>query len=348
MSHHDCAADIRAQDGIRRCGECITLTHRLCTGCDQWHPDATACGNCVSCAACAEPTPAEDVVVTIDDDFVCELCSRRSYWRCDSCDAWNPDDQSTCGNGCDDESDLIHAYEYKPYPEFHGAGPLFLGLELEIHAPWHGGSAECAQLAVSHLGELGYLKNDSSVDDGFEIVTHPMGYAWALANFPWTMLTELAGQGCATSEDTGLHVHVSRAGFDSPCHSFRWMKFLYRNRTAVVRLARRSSEQWAAFTDEDRRAVKHYVKGAHSARYRAINTGNDDTFELRVFASSLKVGDVQAALGLAAASIEYTRHLTVPQIVAGGWDWSAFAGWVRSRPEYAPLREQMEVLVCAC
>lgn len=36
---------------------------------------------------------------------------------------------------------------------------------------------------------------DSSIGNGFEIVTHPMSYQWAMATFPWPMLTRLAGAG---------------------------------------------------------------------------------------------------------------------------------------------------------
>jgi hypothetical protein len=339
MSCPDCAVDIRTQDGLWRCDECIALTHTQCSGCDQWYPASDSCD---------EPSPSDDVVTTANDDDICQRCRRRSYWQCDSCDAWNHDDDSRCGNGCSDASELIHDYYYKPYPEFHGSGPLFLGVEIEIHTPYGVGDDVCADIATSHLGELGYLKEDESIGGGFEVVSHPMSYDWALTNFPWTMLPDLRKAGCSTSSSTGLHVHVSRAGFDSACHVFKWMKFIYRNRGRVTRLARRSSTQWAAFTDEDRRAVKHFAKGVQGERYRAINTGNDDTFELRVFASSLDIGDVQAALALASASIEYTRQLSLPQIFAGGWDWPEFADWVNSRPQYAPLREQMEVLACAC
>src|SRR5882757_7083380 len=96
----------------------------------------------------------------------------------------------------------------------------------------------------------------------------------------WQAESNPARETCTCSpvelSSTGLHVHVSRAGFDSACHVFKWMKFIYRNRERVTRLARRSSTQWAAFTDEDRRAVKHFAKGVQGERYRAINTGNDD------------------------------------------------------------------------
>jgi hypothetical protein len=203
-------------------------------------------------------------------------------------------------------------------------------------------------MAETFLGDLGYLKEDSSLNDGFEIVTHPMSYEWAMAHFPWQMLTELDRLGCDTPSNTGIHVHVSRAAFDTPGHTYRWMKFIYRNQAQVTTLARRSSSWYAAFTEQDRRAVKSYAKGGSGDRYRAINTQNIDTFELRIFASSLKPREVQAALGFAAASVEYTRDLTVRQIIDGGWTWAAFVDWLAEHPAYEPLARELEALACVC
>jgi hypothetical protein len=133
------------------------------------------------------------------------------------------------------------------------------------------------------------------------------------------------------------------------------MKFIHRNRPHVTALARRDDSQWAQFHDDDRAAVKDYAKGHHGDhRYRAINTLNPDTFELRVFASSLDVGQVLAALGFAAASVEYTRHLSVPDIVhRDAWGWPAFIAWIAERPEYTALAEELVavgsgVTACAC
>jgi hypothetical protein len=260
------------------------------------------------------------------------------------------DDDDGYGYGYEDDGDgAIHDYCYKPCPVFHGQGPLFLGLELEVATPPDNRS-DCARTATSWLGSLGYLKSDSSIDHGFEIVTHPMSYRWAIERFPWPMLPALTEDGAEVTRQTGLHVHLSRAGFDGPCHAYRWMKFVYRNQAAVTTLARRSSSQWAQFSDEPRRAVKEHAKGALGYyRYWAINASNADTFELRVFASSLQPVEVQAALGFAAASVEYTRDLTVPAIVRDdGWSWPAFTAWLADRPGYCALREQAEVLACAC
>ncbi|WP_246843463.1 hypothetical protein [Allokutzneria sp. NRRL B-24872] len=283
---------------------------------------------------------------TADGDDVCESCAEHDYWRCSECERlireYDPCDE------CDSEtSDLIHDYCYKPRPEFHGAGPVFLGLELETSVSrWH--IEDSAEIAVEMLGDLGYLKEDCSLDQGFEIVTHPMSYAWAMANFPWEMLSELSRSSCEATHDAGMHVHISRTAFESPSHAFRWMKFLYRNAASVIGVARRESDQWASWRPNDRSQVKEYAKGVKGfSRYSAINTQNDATFELRIFASTLEPQEVKAALGLADASVEYTRNLTVADIAQrDGWDWSSFSSWLAQRPEYAPLMCEMEAL-CA-
>jgi|tagenome__1003787_1003787.scaffolds.fasta_scaffold20798803_2 hypothetical protein len=359
----NCAADLETRDGERLCERCAPLTHVRCHGCGTWHLAGTRCDACVTCDRCQTTVPHSHTIETTVGSTICERCRLDWYWQCSVCDGWNRDGHD-CDNGCcdpdtctcDDCRDyddldfdgLVHDYSYKPRPVFHGTGPLYLGPEIEIETPlWS--ERECARIASQLLGSLGYLKTDSSIGNGFEIVTHPMSYDWALANFPWTMLTRLSRAGCTATASTGIHVHVSRAGFTSTCHAYRWMKFIYRNQRQVTAVARRRCDQWAAFTDQDRRAVKEYAKGAYGNRYRAINTNNVDTFELRIFASSLNPREVQAALGFAAASVEYTRHLTVDTIAhAGGWTWPAFASWLAERPTYRPLSEQLEALQCAC
>jgi hypothetical protein len=354
--------DTRVVDDTRNnvCTDCAsTSAVASCDSCDEPCHDDGSCDTCVTCDRCGDREHPDDTMQTVRGSTICDSCRQRWYWQCERCDGWNRDG-ADCGNGCcsddcdcgdccpNDFDGLLHDASYKPPPRFRGTGPLYLGPEIEIETPRYEG-AECARLAESFLGALGYLKEDGSLDDGFEIVTHPMSYEWAMAHFPWQMLTELRRLGCETPDNTGIHVHVSRAGFVTPCHTYRWMKFIYRNESQVTTLARRSSPGYAPFTDDDRQAVKHYVKGGCGhTRYRAINTQNDDTFELRVFASSLDPRKVQAALGFAAASVEYTRDLTVRQITDGGWTWAAFVDWLGERPAYQPLMQELEALRCVC
>ncbi|MFE9324030.1 hypothetical protein ACIHDR_41655 [Nocardia sp. NPDC052278] len=245
----------------------------------------------------------------------------------------------------------VRNYSFKPDPRFHGEGPLFLGLELEIVVPEHT-YADAVELATAQLGGLGYLKRDSSIQPGgFELVSHPMSYRYAIDRFPWVLLGQLKDLGCDTNAGVGLHVHASRAGFASPAHVFRWMKLLYRNESEVTRLARRRS-RYAPFDRVARSRVKDTAKNHVHAlgldRYQAINPYPRHTLELRVFASSLEVGRVQAALAFTAASIDYTRALRIPDVRAGAWEWSRFAAWVDTHPTYLPLTEQLRELELAC
>jgi hypothetical protein len=164
---------------------------------------------------------------------------------------------------------VIRSYSYRPNYVFSGAPQrspaLFLGPEIEVEMSTsriHNYDLEtAARLANDRLGDLGYLKEDGSLSNGFEIIHHPMTYDWAMENFPWTMLPELHAAGARGNSTAGIHIHLSRTGFSSPCHIYRWMKFVYRNREMVQKVAGRQSDQWAKFdVDGHQRFHRAYAK----------------------------------------------------------------------------------------
>lgn len=300
--------------------------------------------------------------------LLCRPCYNSSYWTCSNCDTtYNYDEQDYCDCESpddivsDDDNALIKYYSYKPQPIFHGEGPLFLGAEIEISTPFNNDHysysvrernqqkrLEAAKIAQDHLSDLGYLKEDGSIRNGFEMVTHPMTYPWAMENFPWPMLSELKTFGCEPHESCGMHIHVSRKGFSSPTHIYQWMKFFYRNQRPIQTIARRRDNSYSRFDGNERENIKYYAKNQRPRnhgmmRYAAINATNRETFELRVFASSLNETEVQAAMGLAHASIEYTRKLTSADVLKNkGWEWPTFSRWVKANEIYQPLTEEME------
>ncbi|WP_208719931.1 hypothetical protein [Amycolatopsis circi] len=336
------------------------------------------------CIHCATEVIPGCTRTNVDDELVCDDCTPLHYLQCDNCAhifrtllTVEDDSESLCDDcaaeagyhecldctylvrgraRCTDCADRLlgswddHVYGsgYKPYPRFHGSSPLFLGMELEINTPDR--DTQLCQLCEDRLGGLAYLKEDGSITVGFELVTHPMSLAWAQDNFPWTLLDELAARGCHTTDDVGLHIHVSREAFDGRSHVFRWMKFIYRNAAEVQQLARRHDSSWAQFSPGERAGIKDICKGDQNRpRYSAINVQNADTFELRMFASSIKPQEVQAALAFADASVRYAQQLTLRAIVRDdGWSWEAFLGWAAERPEYDALSRECEALACAC
>jgi hypothetical protein len=246
----------------------------------------------------------------------------------------------------------IHNWSHKPEPLFRGTGPLYFGLELEVSFYEETPGARCAQW---FLRDLGYLKHDSSVE-GFEIVTHPMSYPWFMRNFPFEMLERLSDAGGRIAISTnGLHVHVSRAGFSGASHAYRWMKLLYRNAGQVERIAGRHS-RWATFDRNTRGAQFVHLKNtilrdkglyplsddedreqAGMSHYAAINNLPRETYELRVFAATLKPELLKSRVQLVAASVEYTRKLRAKDIARGkAWDWPVFATWVTEHKRTYP------------
>ncbi|MFE3058794.1 hypothetical protein [Nocardia sp. NPDC059239] len=334
-------------DGWTKCARCryyAPTTWRTDTG-DR------VCPHCVDrffdhCGVCS--------LYTADSRYVSgglRVCSRcaESYGVCDECGTLVT--EHTDCDGCE-SGGRVWGYNYKPDPRFFGRGPLFLGLELEVVVP-HENYQLCASTAGDYVRDLGYLKHDSSILPlGFELVTHPMDYRFAIEQFPWPLLERLEELGCRSDASVGIHVHVSRDGFDSPAHIYRWAKLIYRNEPQTVALARRRTD-FAQFSSTARERVKHTAKDDVRRfglnRYQAINPHPRKSLELRVFAGSLDRQQVQAALAFAAATVEYTRGLTATEVIQrGGWRWDQFSAWVSQREEYAPLRAQMEALPCAC
>lgn len=273
---------------------------------------------------------------------------------CDGCDHYG---DCECDNDGDRASNrgILRNYSYRPIPSFYGKGPLFLGMELELESRDFDDTIEVAAQA---FGDLAYFKEDGSLGaGGFEIVTHPMDYTYATDHFPFEALTDLQRAGGYIRESSnGIHVHVSRAGFAGPCHMFRWMKLLYRNEREVSRLARRRSSEWASFDSYARQAQKEIVKpgsrGQRASRglgrYHAINTANEQTLEVRVFASTLDPEVAAGTLAFVASSVEYTRGLDSQKVIKGdGWAWGRYVSWLRDRETYTPALDLMEATACA-
>ncbi len=339
------------------------------------------CGACVAgvaiCAHCGRYS--DNQVPAVGGVTVCAVCAHRHFDQCSMCALWAATTRYVSGGrrvcqgcaagfaACEDcgtllpdytACDACHSgpevwnYSYKPDPRFYGTGPLYLGMELEIIVPQRH-RHEAVSAVADAVGRLAYLKNDSSIEpSGFELVTHPMDFPFAMREFPWPLLGELSALGCSSDRRVGLHVHASRAGFCSPAHIYRWATFLYRNEIAVTELAGRRS-RYARFSPQARTRIKDTAKGHPHGndvdRYQAVNPHPRHTLEVRVFAGSLNPVRVQAALSFVAATVEYTRGLTAHDITAHhGWDWPRFTDWVHAHPDYPALAQRLGEVSLAC
>ena len=130
---------------------------------------------------------------------LCHDCYNEYYTCCEDCgriisndDCYyigDYDDYPYCYN-CYQEYQRykgIHDYSYKPDPIFHGNGSRFFGVELEVDYGGHldDNAREVLEIANETQEENLYIKHDGSLEDGFELVSHPMTLDYHKNIMPW-------------------------------------------------------------------------------------------------------------------------------------------------------------------
>lgn len=280
---------------------------------------------CVDCA---------NICSDSDDIYSCDTCGYYfdqtfySDWRqrdlCSEC----YDEEVECNecgyytheNSMDDhvcyrDSSGIYEYSYKPRPNFFGRDDYYFGIELEVEDKNEWGCGIGADIVYDTLGDRVYCKHDGSLNDGFEIVSHPHSLA-EMQNLNWNFLRTLRSKGFRSwdTDTCGLHVHVSRTAFRKDgkrdeAHELRFQKLIYDNSTQVCAIAGRQSS-YARFMDKGKLVPK--VKyGQSMDRYEAINVQNDHTLEIRVFKGSLRKERVLSAVEFIHSAVEYTRNMKI-------------------------------------
>lgn len=330
--------DVTRLDGEDRCEACARLYK------DERGGDFYYC-------ECCEGQFHEDNTQFYMDERYCFDCVENNAYTCDDCgdDCWSGGDHY-CSSDDDNYDSPIHSYSYRPSPAFFGKGKYHLGFELEVEAR-QTSRHEGAELAQHEFGAHVYLKDDGSLNDGFEIVTHPHTLKEYQTNFNWDALNKLKRQGLRSwnTSTCGLHVHISREAFTvdnvrlsyeqrilkRQAHELRFMKLIYDNERQVGRIAGRSNNNYAGFQDKGKLVRKVKDGFQENGRYSAINTENDATLEVRVFKGSLRPQRVLSALEFVTASVEYTRELPING-KNNALSWLRFTGYVAEHAETYP------------
>ena len=322
----------------------------------SWDRSERLCQSCSSnggfCASCDSYVDSDDMRRVEWDSYWCDSCVvDEGLTYCQSCDMYYPDD-----NLCEclqSGGGRIESYSYRPCPLFRvseaedvrlrcGRKPAdiltregrigipFMGFELEVESEGNSKS-DALDVLDRAFGGLAYYKHDGSLNDGFEIVTHPMTLAAHAERIDWSFCKDLTAMGFRSWQagTCGLHVHLSRAAFRTNTHLALFQHLFYKNQAAIARLAGRNSGQWASFDGAKGIIVKHLKGEAYRGRYEAINMTNTETVEIRVFRGSLKQERVRSALQLIDAAFWYTKGLHSGAMANGQILFPAFSAWVR-------------------
>lgn len=311
------------------------------------------CSDCLSiettfCSCCGERIWVND---NSGDSYttLCENCYEAYYTHCSDCDCiihrdsacfYNDDPYcQSCYDRCYEERS-IKDYGYKPDPIFYGEGNRFFGVELEVDEAGEDDDNAYAVIRTANRNgkEHIYCKHDGSLDEGFEVVTHPMTLDYHLNEMPWkNVLAELRSMSyCSHSTGScGLHVHVNRSTFGDTTEKQeecigRVLYLFEKFWSNLLKFSRRSNSQldrWAArygYKDNPKEMLDHAKKGCCNGRYSCINLQNYYTIEFRIFRGTLKYNTLIATLQLVnrvcsvafSFSDEEIRALSWPEFVS--------------------------------
>jgi hypothetical protein len=223
---------------------------------------------------------------------------------------------------------VINSYSYRPQPIFFAdnrtllitEGPvpvLWSGIELEVECRRYSDAITVAMPIAEMLKPFCYLKNDGSLVNGFEIVSHPasLEYWQDPGNILISNLGKI-GRTCASysQENCGIHIHLSKDAFEE-VGLWRFLSFLYNNQSFCERIAERSSS-FARFTETERTDLisRAKLKAGNYDRYVAANLQNDATIELRIFKGNLNPQKVLKDIEFCYALHQYSDPLGLDEV----------------------------------
>jgi hypothetical protein len=253
----------------------------------------------------------------------------------------------------------IRAHSYKPLPRFmatkeeqkNGPMALFAGVEMEVECRGREGrlfdSGFAGTLPVSVTDPSGmaaaiqekfapkknpwfYIKYDSSISNGFELVTHPATVKAHEVALPWAEMLAYM-QACGIDADNtatcGLHVHVNK-NYMTEEEQIRLGYFINTHKGKMEDIARRSSARWSKFKDTEATPLEELNKCLDSDRYQAVNWQNTHTVEFRMFKGTVNYEVLMGTLQFVQATVEYVKSTTIAKLKEKRKAWSGFIDFV--------------------
>ena len=178
-----------------------------------------------------------------------------------------------------------------------------------------------------------YCKHDGSLEEGFEIVTHPMTLDYHLNQMNWKgVLIRLKNLSYLSHQagTCGLHVHVNRTSLgetfeDQEETIARILFFFEKHWEELLKFSRRTNSQlarWAArygFKDKPKEILDHAKNGGNNGRYSCVNLENRNTIEFRIFRGTLKLNTLIATLQLVNKICDVAYSLSDEEIKNMSW-----------------------------
>ena len=332
--------DLTDIDGEYYCDNCRDDQFFNCPHCGEWHsisngwnsPDGRYCRHCWGdifgeCGGCGEIYYQDDLRYSEDND---------SYY---------------CSGCYEDNNGGIHDHDFKPMPIFKHLPyeknkRMYLGFELEVECKNDEPitSAQCFKDWLNERtdGEL-YFKSDGSLENGYEIVSHPMTLAYIHKNMHIKKMLKYLSTNAHTSYDTGscgLHIHFNR-NYYKDSDIMKLKTFFNLNKKHIIKFSKRKDtqiRQWSKIEEEYtpyNMLTRSVSISSYGDRYVAVNV-NRETIEIRIFRGTLNYDRFLASLQFVDAVVNFIKESSAVCLF-NGRSWIEFVKYVAKSGKYAKL-----------
>jgi hypothetical protein len=202
---------------------------------------------------------------------------------------------------------------------------LMMGVELEISVNNNVDKENFIKTVMPTIGKkFAYCKTDSSIYNGFELVTHPFswdyhkGYEKVWEKF----LSLIVEKGAVENESVGIHVHLTKKSFSS-MHLYKFMKFFYdkNHRKFMIEISQRSNmdkmNSYCRFDDSDTNNLKKIAKSHSnfsSNRHSAVSVMSQFTVEVRLFETRYNHRDFLKNIEFCHAVWAFTKDVSLKEM----------------------------------
>lgn len=274
----------------------------------------------VRCPSCGRRKNVSQMANVTDVKYVllCIKCTEGSgrYTKCPRCNGYF-NNHCTCMHQKNRAEMLrynakVTAKYYKHSP----ADKILFGIELEVEL----NTAYLKDLKEVDKYEWLYYKHDGSMNNGVEIVTHPLGWNWIKHNKeqfdPIFQLPKL-GITSRTNGTCGMHVHLPKNIFTS-LHLYKFMKFFHDNADYITYIGERTyddMQRWSYFDKSDYKQLRKFsINKYGNERHSAINLANPETVEVRVFKGTLSKVSFFKNIEFTKAVYDYTKDIKLQNV----------------------------------
>jgi hypothetical protein len=208
---------------------------------------------------------------------------------------------------------------------------VYLGCELEYETT----NRNKAQLGVGKLlhGHA-LMKSDGSIRNGFEIVTCPATLDIHLQIFK-SFFDNLPPD-LKVEKNVGMHVHISRKPL-SQLTLGKLTEFLNRaeNKQFIAHIAGRIDNNYARM--DSGRTVTYPIRNRHGGdRYNALNLNNQNTVEVRLFATPMNYKEFASRIQFVQALVDYCSPAQSSESLKKQTHYEAFMHWLSQRRRMFP------------